>query len=126
MKVNSHVIEKYIWLITNGVAASAENPMDNLENFDREIEMMKKQAEAAGDEELLKMSLDSLIANPNGRIQMFNGQVFGFRVDQMVELLTYVFRYVWPEEELSLPGDGVDLEFVPMSDEEWSIRQGKS
>jgi len=126
MKVNSHVIEKYIWLITNGVAASAENPMDNLENFDREIEMMKKQAEAAGDEELLKMSLDSLIANPNGRIQKFNGQVFGFREDQMVELLTYVFHYVWLEEELSLPGDGVDLEFVSMSDEEWSIRQGKS
>lgn len=126
MKINSHVIEKYIWLLTNGVAASAEDPMAELDAYDREIEMMKKQAIEAGDEELLKMSIDSLLANPKGRIQRFNGQVYGFREDQMEELLAYAYSHAWPDEDRSLPGEGIDLEFVPMSDEEWAIRQGKA
>lgn len=126
MKINSHVIEKYIWLLTNGVAASAEDPMAELDAYDREIEMMKKQAIEAGDEALLRMSIDSLLANPKGRIQRFNGQVYGFREDQMEDLLAYAFSYAWPDADRSLPGEGIDLEFVPMSDEEWAIRQGKA
>ena len=125
MKINRHVIQKYIWLLTNGVAASAEDPMADLSAFEREIEMMKRQAVEAGDELLLKMSIDALLARPEGRIQQFNGQVYGFREDQMEELLAHAFSTAWPDEERSPPGEGADLEFVPMSDEEWAIRQGK-
>ncbi|PCJ07931.1 MAG: hypothetical protein COB16_09600 [Rhodobacteraceae bacterium] len=87
---------------------------------------MLAQARAAGDEELLKMSFDSLLASPKGRIQQFNGQVYGYREDEMEELLAHVFSYAWPQEERSLPGEEIAIEFIPMSDEEWAIRQGKA
>ena len=123
MRINRHVIERYLWVLTNGVAASATDPMGELDAYDREIALMVSLARGAGEEELLRISIDSLLANPRGRIGQFNGQVYGFREDQMEELLAYAFARAWPDAERSPPGEGIDLEFVPMSEEEWRVLQ---
>lgn len=125
MKINRYVIEKYIHMLTQGAAASDEDPMEDVTNYDADIELMLAAAREAGDEDVLKMSLDALLANPGGRIRSFNGQVYAFDQDDMVELLGHAYAQAWPGEARSMPGEEIDLEFDYMSDEEWAIRQGK-
>lgn len=124
--VNSHVIENYIWILTNGLAASDPDPMSDLGYFDGEIELMRTRARADGNEALLKMSMESLITGPYGRARQFNGQVYNFRDADMVELLTHAYELLWPDVPLSFPGEGPEIAFVPMSDAEWAARQMRS
>ncbi|MFN3971699.1 MAG: hypothetical protein ACK4GO_06165 [Gemmobacter sp.] len=126
MKINSHAVERYVWMLTNGIAASRSDPMEELTGYDYEIDLMIAAAREAGEEELLRRSVDSLLSDPEGRIGMFSGQVHGFRDDEMVDLLTHAYERIWPDLPRSLPGEAPAMEFVPMTDAEWAARQGKA
>ncbi|MCG7627756.1 hypothetical protein MHM88_08065 [Epibacterium sp. MM17-32] len=125
MKINYYVVRRYLSWLTEGRAASDPDRLDDWENYEPDMDQMIREAREAGDEVLLKRSLDSLIADPDGRIDAFAGQVHGFDEDDLVALFTAAFDYLWPDEMLSEPGAGPALEFVPMSDEEWAARQGQ-
>ncbi|QYK39858.1 MAG: hypothetical protein KF887_10260 [Paracoccaceae bacterium] len=126
MKVNSHAIEKYLWMLTNGAQASQPRPMTNLADFDVDIGRMAAAARAAGEEDLLRIAIDSLVADPTGRIHIFSGQIYDFSDDELVDLLGHALDTIWPDHIRSLPGDGAPMEFIPMSDAEWAARQGKT
>ena len=63
--------------------------MDELDAYVLEVDLMLSRAREAGDEALLRMSIDALLANPKNRIKQYNGQIYGYREDEMVvKLLT--------------------------------------
>jgi hypothetical protein len=126
MRVNSHLIEKYLWILTMGRAASAEEPMADLSAFDPEIDEMAELARADGNEDLLRISIDALIARPEGRLRPFAGQVYRFPDREFVQLLTYAYERIWPDMLLSLPGEEMAVEFEPMTDQEWAAYTGRA
>lgn len=126
MKVNFYVIERYISRLTNGAAASDPDSLDDVLTYEPEMDLMLRQAREDGNETLLRLAIDSLVASPDGRIDAFAGQVHAFSDDDLVDLLSHAFSYLWPDEMPSLPGEGPAMEFVPMSDEEWAARTGKA
>jgi hypothetical protein len=125
VKVNSHLIEKYLWILTMGRAASAEEPMADLSAFDPEIDEMAERARADDNEDLLRIAIDALIARPEGRLRPFAGQVYRFPDREFVQLLTYAYERIWPDMLLSLAGEETEIEFEPMTDEAWAAYPGR-
>ena len=73
-----------------------------------------------GNLDWLRLALDSLIVNPDGRIGDFAGQQFPFDDAELVAIFKRAFETIWPDETLSEPGDEPDLEFEDMSVEDWT------
>lgn len=105
--------------MTIGRGSAASEPMADLGLFDVDIRGMQHAAEAAGELEWLRLSMDALIANPRGRIGQFVGQGYPFTEDEMVRLFTYAFGLIWPEQSISSRGEEAQLRFVDMTDEQW-------
>lgn len=126
MDVNIHRIRSYLSWLTEGQAASAPDPVDDWEEYEVDMDRMIKEARAAGDEVFLKRSIDALLADPEGRIDMFVGQVFAFSDEDLVDLFSHAFDYIWPDDIRSAPGEGPEVAFVSMTDAEWDIRRGRA
>lgn len=121
MKVRKELIHSYLRNITNGRAVNMEDPMSDLSNFDADVRSMRRAVRLDNDENWLRLSMDALIANPAGRIEQFSGYQFPFNERELVELFTYAYKMIWPEEEISMPGQELDFEFVDMSKEDWAV-----
>lgn len=121
MKMSLEVIKRYTRILTMGRGASAPSPMSDLSEFNADAAAMAREAALAGDLTWLRLALDSLIANPDGRIRLFAGQQFPFTDRELVTLFSYAYRRIWPNAALSEPGDEADIEFEVMSDEDWAI-----
>lgn len=94
-----------------GRGASHPDPMSDLVNFDADIRTMHKRAHQDGNLDWLRLSLDSLIVNPDARIGTFAGQSYPFNDADLVAIFSHAFRSIWPDRSLSEPGDQLDLEF---------------
>lgn len=121
MRVSKDVIERYVWSLTMGRAASSPEPMADLEAYDAEIDEMGARAEAAGEGELLRLSLDALIAGPRDRLHTFLGQVYSFPGNEITNLLAYAYVRLWPDREPSEPGTEMPVDFVRMGEEDWAV-----
>ncbi len=121
MKMSLEVIKSYTRKLTMGRGASAPDPMFDLSQFNSDAAAMLNEAATAGDLTWLKIALDSLIANPDGRIGQFAGQQYPFNEQQLVEIFTHAFQQIWKGETPSAPGDQVPVDFIVMSDQEWAI-----
>lgn len=120
MKIHREMIKHYIQYMTSGIGVTEEFPMRELSNFDRDIFSMSAEASRDGNLDWLRLSLDSLIANPDGRIKLFLDYTYPFNDEEILNLFTYAFKKIWPDEEISGKGAELDLQFVSMTDEEWS------
>ena len=125
MKVNSVLIEKYLSMVTESRMAMMEDPVEDLNGYDSAIDSMGAAARAAGDEKLLRVSIDALIASPEGRLYRFAGSAYRWPNDEFIQLLTHAYERIWPGRELSFPGEEADIDFVAMSSEEWAAYNGR-
>lgn len=126
MKIRKELIEGYTRLLTMGRAVNAPDPMADLAQFDADIRAMHKRAYKDGNLDWLRLALDSLIANPRGRIGQFAGQQYPFDEAELQALFRRAYETIWPDQPLSEPGDEADLEFVDMSAEDWAAFTGAS
>ena len=126
MKVNSILIERYLSMVTESRAALLDDPAGDMTAYDPAIDAMAAAALAAGDDDLLRMSTDALIAAPGGgRLSQFAGSVYRWPNREFVPLLTHAHERLWPDFALSDPGDQADIDFVPMTSEEWAAYSGR-
>ena len=63
-------------------------------------------------EEALQLALDSLVDNPDGRIQQFHGTGYPFSKEELVAIMTYASHRIWPGQPVSGPGEALPVEFV--------------
>ena len=126
MKINSILIERYLSMVTESRAAMLDDPAGDLTAYDDAIDAMGVAARAADDDDLLRMSIDALIASPGGgRLSQFAGSVYRWPNRAFIPLLTHAFARLWPDLALSDAGDEADIEFLPMSSEEWAAYSGR-
>jgi hypothetical protein len=116
--MNLELIKGYLRLLMMGRGMSAPDPMADLSKFDADLAEMRRRAEAEGNLEWLRLSIDALAARPEGRVQRFVG-VFPLRDAEVVTLLRHAHARLWPDQAMSAPGTEAPLEFVTMSDAEW-------
>ncbi|AHD00356.1 hypothetical protein [Leisingera methylohalidivorans] len=126
MKIRKELIAGYTRLLTMGRAVNAPDPMADLAQFDADIRSMHKRAYKEGNLDWLRLALDSLIANPRGRIGQFAGQQYPFDEAELQALFRRAYGMIWPDQPLSEPGDEADLDFVEMSAEDWDAFTGNA
>ena len=127
MKINSIIIEKYLSIITESRAALLENPAEDLSAYDDAIDKMLVAARAEENDDLLRISIDALIAFPKGVLHEFAGSVYRWPNKEFLALLTHAYQRLWPDMPLSEPevGEVPTVEFVAMTSEEWAMRSGR-
>ncbi|WP_420002498.1 hypothetical protein [Arenibacterium sp. LLYu02] len=120
MDMNLDLIKSYIRRMTIGAGSAASDPFADITLFDPDIRAMQVAAEAAGDLNWLRLSMDALIADPKGRIGRFVEQGYPYSEAEMVTLFTYAYGKIWPEATISAPGEEARLNFVEMSEAAWA------
>ncbi|MGQ0564091.1 MAG: hypothetical protein ACT4OK_03340 [Gemmobacter sp.] len=126
MKVNSILIERYLAMVTESRAAMLDDPAGDLTAYDDAIDAMGAAARAADDDDLLRMSIASLIASPGGgRLAEFAGSVYRWPNREFIPLLTRAHERLWPDFPLGDAEDAPDIDFVAMSSAEWAAYTGR-
>lgn len=126
MRISQSLIQSYLWDITMGRAANRDDPMQDLRGYDAEIDRMGERATEDGNDEWLMLAINSLLADPEGRVQPFVGQGYPFDERQMVSLLRYAFERLWPDMLPSEEGSPTRITIEPMSDEDWALLSADS
>ena len=126
MKVNSLLIEHYLLMVTDSEAAMLEDPAGDLVGHDDAIDAMGAAAREAGDDDLLRMAIDALIAAPaDGQRGPFAGNVHVWPDHEFLALLMRAHRRLWPGKPLGDAGEAADIEFLPMTPQEWAAYTGR-
>ncbi len=125
MKVNSRLIAKYLEMVTESYRAYHDDPGENVSDYDAAIDGMGAAARAAGDDDLLRISLDALIAGPTSQLGEFTGSAYSWPSEELIPLLTHAYERLWPEDPVSMEGFGPDVVFEAMSSEEWAAYSGR-
>ncbi|MCV2863544.1 hypothetical protein [Defluviimonas sp. WL0075] len=112
MKVELAPIRHYLRMLTESRVAAQGDPMENVSDMDEPIDEMAASAQANGDDDLLRLVIDALAADPDGRLDPFRGSYYGWSDAELVDLLVYAHDRIWPDYLRSLPGDEAEIEFV--------------
>lgn len=126
MKIRKELIDGYLRLLTMGRAANAPDPMAEPGKIDADIRTMRRRALREGNLDWLRLSLEALINDPQGRISQFAGQRYPYDDRELVALFRRAYEMIWPDRPLCEPGDEADLEFADMSAEDWDAFTGKT
>jgi len=125
MKINSRLIERYLSIVTESRMSMMPNPARDLTAYDGPIDAMGEAAAAENNEDILRLSIDALIALPEGRLSQFAGDTYRWPNEEFVPLLTHAYERLWPDEPLSPPGAEPEIEFIPMTRQEWTAYSGR-
>jgi len=55
-----------------------------------------------------------------GRVSAFFGDGYPFSEDELAAVLAYAYGQIWPDEQVSEPGEAIPVDFVRMSAKEWA------
>lgn len=112
MKVELAPIRTYLRMLTESRVAAEGDPMADPSDMDEAIEAMAAAAAEKGDDDLLRVVIDSLATDPDGRLDPFRGAYYGWSDRELVALLDYAYEHLWPDYMRSLPGEEIPIEFV--------------
>jgi len=119
MRLRKGMIDDYLVYVTSMTFVDVDDPLEDMSVYDTAIDAMAAAAQREGNLDNLHLALDSLISDPDGRIQDFQGLGQPFTSDQMVRLFTYACERIWPGESVSGPGEAVPVDFVTISKADW-------
>ena len=125
MKINSRLIERYLSIVTESRVSMMADPARDLTAYDGAIDAMGEAACADDNEDFLRIAIDSLIAEPIGRLSQFTGSTYRWPNEEFVPLLTHAYERLWPDDPLSLPGAEPEVEFEAMTSAEWAAYTGR-
>ena len=112
MRMSKRMIRGYLIYITSIELEDVEDPLEDMSVYDTAIDAMAIRAREDGNLEALQLALDSLIDNPDGRIQPFYGTGYPFSQEELVAIMTYASHRIWPGQPVSGPGEALPVEFV--------------
>ena len=120
MRISESMVRSYLRDITMGRAANREDPMADLSAYDEAIDLVGERANAEGNGFWLKTAINSLLAQPEGRIGKFAGQGYPFGDDDLIRIFTHTFERIWPDSTPNSGGERTLFEIVQMEDNEWA------
>lgn len=126
MKISSTMVAEYLGIISSVAPDNQDEPLEDMEQYHDGIDSMATFAQRKGDLEALKLGMESLIAQPEGRMGPFESEVYPFEHEELAELFGYAFRRLWPGEEPRGEEELPDITLVAMSAEEWEAERARS
>ena len=120
MNLRKGMIADYLMYITSLTFVDPDDVTADMSVYDEAIQGMAGNARYDGNLESLRLALDSLIADPDGRLEQFYGSGYPFSEQELHEILRYAYQQIWPDEPFSKPGMAAPVEFVDMTRQEWA------
>lgn len=124
MRMHHGTINSYLRYLTSMTFVDTPDPLADLEVFDSAIDAMAAAARRDGNLDMLRLALDSLVSEPEDRIDTFRGEGFPFTQDEVVTILAHALRRLWPDIPVSGPGEAVPVDFIRMSRADWERETG--
>lgn len=119
MKIPADLIRTYLRPVVAGAGASEPDPMADLNAFNGDIHEMRRRAAAAGDLEVLRLALVSLVLSPGGRLRAFAGTQYPFNDSDLTAVLRHALERAWPDDTLPEPGEELPVDLADISEDEW-------
>lgn len=123
MRLRKGLIADYLMYITSLEFVNPGDVIEDMTVYDEAIDAMARNARYDNNLEALRLAIDSLIADPEGRLRMFYGSGYPFSDRELLSILRYAYQTIWPDAYLSGPGESVPIEFVEMTQSEWDAAQ---
>ena len=124
MRMLLGTIKDYLTYVTSIELVDVDDPLADMSVYHNAIDAMAATARRDGALGQLHLALDSLVSEPAGRIGAFYGMGHPFSSDQLVAVLTYACRRIWPGQPVSGPGEAVPVDFVAVSRVDWAREGG--
>lgn len=115
MKISRERMAHHLRSVTVGYFASHNVAPPTLEGYAAYVPMVRESAEAHGDLEYLRQTLDYIAAHPNDDWEDFGGEHYPYSSSDVVAIAAYLRRALFGENEAAAEG----VELVSMNREAW-------
>ena len=119
MKISKTMVKYYLDYVTVVYFGDHTEPPEDLADYDDCIQNIRFFAGEAGDLPWLQLALQHLLSHPELDLSEYRG-VYPFRSEAVREILRHVWATLWPESEVPEPGEGANVDLVPMAAEDWA------
>lgn len=119
MKISKTMVKYYLDYVTVVYFGDHTRPPEELADYDDCIENIRIFAADAGDLPWLQLALQHLLSHTDLDLSEYRG-VFPFQSEEVRQILEHVWATLWPESTVPDPGEGVEVDLVPMSAEDWA------
>ena len=119
MRMSESMIKYYLDTITVGYFNEHDLPPDNLGDYENLVNTIKSKATKHGDLEYLHVALAWLLTNKEVDLESFNGGRYPFDADEMREIISYVYVYLFQDRETPDIQVLESVQLVNVSLEEW-------
>ncbi len=116
MRVSKKLIRGYLRYLTSIELEDVEDPLADMSVFHSSIDAMAHAAQTDGMSDTLQLSLNFMISNPSDTLPDFRGSGYPFAEGELVAILDYTCRRIWPDDPVSNLGEAMPVEFVAEAD----------
>ena len=119
MKISKDEIIQLLAYVTVGYFDEENVPPPTVEGYADQVRSLRLAAEHQGDLPWLKLALEHVLLHPEQDWSELAGPRYPFNSREMVQMIDYIYKTIWPDAKLPDSRSAPDVELVPMSFEEW-------
>jgi hypothetical protein len=119
MDIPISLINYYLGQITVGYFDDHDLPPGTVSGYEDELANLETIALRNKEDEMLRLGLEHILADPDFDCRRINGGRYPFTNDQIREIIAYVRQMLWPGAGPIPPGGPPDVRLVPMGLEQW-------
>lgn len=117
------MLDRYISCITYAWFDKNDLPPEDISLYAPYIEKIRTAARRKNDVEYLCLAFEHLLANPHINedfLKKFSGSRFLYEPKDIMEIINYAYKTLWPEKPVPQVGHYPDIQFI---DTGWDIRE---
>lgn len=126
MEISVQMINYYLSYFTEVWFNDNDLPPDDVREYHPFVKEMELAARKHDDVDALKEGIQYILGNPHFDIEQFSGSRYPFDRDELIEIVEYLWRVLWPNEGPIPRGGPTNIELVQMPLEVWWSRKRTS
>ena len=119
VKISRQMLRSYLLHITIGYFNDRNIPPATLDAYIDRAEQIRLAATNQGDMAWLKLGLQHVLADKSIDASEYQGPRYPFTDPEMRDIMGYVLRTLWPEEQTDAEGLASEVELVDVALEDW-------
>jgi hypothetical protein len=119
MKISGTMVRALLSPVVTGYFDDHEDLPGSVAEIADDARNIRIAAERSGDLPWLKLALGHLLSGPAAPLAAYTGATRRLSAEEMAELLSLVWRALWPDEPIPARGSGPDVELEPMEAQAW-------
>lgn len=123
MKISRDEIIQYLAYLTVGYFNDETVPPDSVEGYAERVPSIRTAAAQQGDLPWLKLALEHVLLHPEQDWTDLGGPRYPFTNREVLQIVEYVWKTLWPDATLPSRHEAPDIELVPMDFKAWQAHR---